>query len=668
LLKHRGASALLGSTVVVAILVGGAIHAANRERARREFQERQLHTADIFAAVLRSELTGTVRTLRAVAAGIDARPTDRSIRDQLNQQTHCTEGPCFTALGLYDENGRLLHATARPPDLDAVQVQSSIDWRREPSRARSVRTLVPSSRVPAIVIVVPAEHGILAAQLDFESLFAGRAGERTSEWHAYPTVVIDDRGNIVFHSRQSSMRMNNVAARTATCNSCHASLRHIDQMIAARHGAIRYELDGAPQLAAVAPFAFEGGPWIAAVMSPAEEADGVLAAEARQLGLLAFVSMAILGVGIYRTSQSHSNEALRMLNVKLAAAAAEWRTTVDTIDAAVVVLDPAGAIERMNRGAAATVPGPLWSWTGRPSDALRPHAPWDSALDLARAAVATGTTQARRVTGPDARTWELWCRTHDNAMHASVVVVARDVTSVVTLQESLRRAETMAALGSVVAGVAHEVRNPLFAISSMVDALSLRKDAELTPFLDALHNEVVRLSTLMNELLEYGTPTAVTLQPRAIGEVVDEALRSCAAQAGERGVELVRSGADATVWMDDRRLMRVFINVIQNAIQHAPPQSEVAVTVADDRDVVVAVRDRGPGFTDKDLPRVFTPFFSRRAGGFGLGLAICERIVGEHRGRIHATNHPDGGAVVTITLPLGAPADAQYAAEGGLPC
>jgi signal transduction histidine kinase len=125
--------------------------------------------------------------------------------------------------------------------------------------------------------------------------------------------------------------------------------------------------------------------------------------------------------------------------------------------------------------------------------------------------------------------------------------------------------------------------------------------------------------------------------------------------------------------MDARRLSRVFINIIQNAIQHTPDRSEVsvvshAVPGAGPRFVSVSIRDSGPGFAEADLPQVFAPFFSRRVGGFGLGLAISQRIIAEHRGSIVAANHPEGGAMVTVTLPLSPPESPTRICEGASWC
>jgi signal transduction histidine kinase len=378
-----------------------------------------------------------------------------------------------------------------------------------------------------------------------------------------------------------------------------------------------------------------------------------------------------------------SYEQLAALNAKLEVAAHEWRTTADTIDAALIVLEPAGTILRMNRAAASTFSTPLQSWIGRPTAHLFDAEPWSAALGLMRDGVRQGIVATLRTQyEKSGRTWDLWCRRlQDVDERSAVLIMARDVTDVIELQASLRRSETMAALGEVVAGVAHEVRNPLFAISSLVDAWAVHPRRDPTPFVDALRSEVKRLSTLMNELLEYGKPAETTLQPQRLLPVIDAAVRACSHEAAARRIEVAIAGEqDADVLVDARRLERVFINLIQNALHHSPEHSIVTVEIAaparpDATCVDIAVRDTGPGIAAEDLPYLFVPFFSRRRGGFGLGLAISERIVTQHHGVIAAANGPTGGAVMTVSLPLiqarpgrPAPAEAHRAQRPNTDC
>ena len=353
----------------------------------------------------------------------------------------------------------------------------------------------------------------------------------------------------------------------------------------------------------------------------------------------------------------HSHDELTTLNAKLKQAAHEWRTTVDTIDAALIVLEPTGIIRRMNLAAAATLPDALPSWLGRPSERLVEYQPWSAALARIPEALRQDGLSTDRVRDLKNRTWDVSIRPVKDDPRMAVLIVARDVTDLIELRESMRQSETMAQLGAIVSGVAHEVRNPLFAISSLVDAWAIQSHRDPTPFVDALRNEVSRLRKLMVDLLEYGRPAKSTLKRESLSACVDAAVRSCTPEANNRGIRIVSSGLrDVSVKMDLRRLERVFINLIQNALQYSPLHTTVRVEVttnaSDPGQVAVSVRDSGTGFAPDDLPRLFTPFFSRRSGGFGLGLAITERIVREHHGRVAAANDPAGGAVMTVWLPV----------------
>jgi PAS domain S-box-containing protein len=227
------------------------------------------------------------------------------------------------------------------------------------------------------------------------------------------------------------------------------------------------------------------------------------------------------------------------------------------------------------------------------------------------------------------------------------------------LQESLRRSQSMAAMGALVAGVAHEVRNPLFSISATVDALEtdLRDRPEFMELAALLRSQVVRLTQLMRDLLDYGKPPALSLAAVQPGEPVRIALRACAPLARGKGVELsaqVAPGLPALT-LDAVRMEQVLENLLANAIQHAPRGTavRVAAQLAEGKGAVeFRVEDEGPGIEPADLERLFEPFFSRRPGGTGLGLPIVHRIVESHGGAIRAANRPQGGAVFTVTLPV----------------
>ena len=236
--------------------------------------------------------------------------------------------------------------------------------------------------------------------------------------------------------------------------------------------------------------------------------------------------------------------------------------------------------------------------------------------------------------------------------------------SAVALQQVLHRKESLSAMGTLVAGVAHEVRNPLFAISATVDALVARTGSggAGATHLGILQEQTRRLSQLMRDLLDYGRPIASELAPGPLPAVAARAIAACAAVSQQAGVsvELDKEPAASLVRMDEPRLQQVFQNLVQNGVEMTPRGGRVWVGVQPEQrhgqpGVRCDVRDSGPGFDAASLPQVFEPFFSRRQGGTGLGLSIVRRIVEQHAGDVEAANHPTGGGVVSVWLPAAGP-------------
>jgi len=357
--------------------------------------------------------------------------------------------------------------------------------------------------------------------------------------------------------------------------------------------------------------------------------------------------------------------ALRESEAALRRAAAEWHRTFEAIESPVMILDRAGRILRINRAAADQAGRREDLVRGEPVESIGLGEPWRCAGQVARQLRDEhGAASAQAPDSRSGRTWEVsgnLVPDEEGRGMESAIVVARDVTRLVELQESVLREERMSAMGSLVAGVAHEVRNPLFGISSTLDAFEARhgKTEPFQKYLNVLRREVDRLGALMRDLLDYGKPPVLDLVEVDFEGVVDEAVRLCEADAEAAGVRIVKTSGwgIGELPMDRWRIVQVVQNLIQNAIQHSPTGSAVVVSGGEKRDdgrptAWCSVRDSGPGFDVLDLPRLFEPFFTRRRGGTGLGLSIAQRIVSQHGGVLEAANHPEGGAVVSMRLPL----------------
>lgn len=362
------------------------------------------------------------------------------------------------------------------------------------------------------------------------------------------------------------------------------------------------------------------------------------------------------------------------LREAIANAAREWQLTFDAVESVLLMVDGEGRVRRMNRAASQLAGKPFRELLGLRVEELGRGEPWATAAALVVEVAGSRASRSGSAVDPaSGTTWDLSASFSTSAGEDHVIVVAREVTGLVRLQESLRRSEVMSAMGSLVAGVAHEVRNPLFGISAALDAFESRFGGreEYGQYLYVLRSQLARLNRLMNQLLDYGKPPRLEVGAESLSEVVAEAVANCSSLAGRQQVEIQPRLAPGLppVPMDRQRMLQVLQNLLENAIQHSPAPGVVEVEGGLDSGseppaVVFTVRDSGPGFRPEDLPRVFEPFFTRRKDGTGLGLSIVHRIVEQHGGAIRAGNRDGGGGELLLRLPLSELAAAAPAAPG----
>ena len=347
------------------------------------------------------------------------------------------------------------------------------------------------------------------------------------------------------------------------------------------------------------------------------------------------------------------------LQAALQKSALEWRLTFDAVDSPMLLLDSQCRVVRLNRAARDMSGKGYWEVKGHMVDEIGPRQPWQKAAELGRLIVQSRSSYSALVVDSDVeKTWEITGGVFSGSdVDDRIIIVARDVTATVLLQDSLRRSETMSAMGALVAGVAHEVRNPLFSISATLDAFEARfgEKEEHRRYIGVLRTELDRLNQLMQDLLEYGRPTSLELARRPLSDAINQAVVSCSSLAERAQVTIDNRFAaqSSPIMMDGRRMAQVFHNLIENAIQHSKPGQTVEV---DGEEFIhggrlwidCSITDMGPGFRDEDLPRLFEPFFTKRRGGTGLGLSIVQKIVEEHGGKIWASNRPGGGAIMKM--------------------
>jgi PAS domain S-box-containing protein len=245
------------------------------------------------------------------------------------------------------------------------------------------------------------------------------------------------------------------------------------------------------------------------------------------------------------------------------------------------------------------------------------------------------------------------------------VVSGRDVTEVKRLESQLIQAEKLAAMGQMLAGVAHELNNPLTAILGASELLRERQgvDDNTKRQLEMTHRQARRAARIVQNLLEFSRPASPQKKILDLNVVIDRTLQLQDHSLRRNNVEVEFQAVPGLppIVGDANQLIQIFLNLISNAeqaIREARPSGRIQIRLGRSGNRVTAtVQDDGVGIAPEVLPKLFDPFFTtkRPGGGTGLGLSICMSIVREHGGNIEASSLPAGGAAFTITLPAAEP-------------
>ncbi len=260
------------------------------------------------------------------------------------------------------------------------------------------------------------------------------------------------------------------------------------------------------------------------------------------------------------------------------------------------------------------------------------------------------------------------------------LVVLRDVSELRLLQQEVRRSEHLASLGNLAASMAHEIRNPLAAISGSVEILRMEQgDSETSaPLMDIVIREVDRLNGLIRDFLEYARPRRIERRATCVRELVDHtvsAFENDVEVAAGVSIRVLHGVADTLMLgVDADRIQQVLWNLLRNAAEAAGPGGWIEVQTdieswsgAAARAVTIAVQDSGPGLAEAATMKLFEPFFTTKPNGTGLGLATSYRIVTEHGGVLRVSNTRGAGARFVVALPVGGAVLSERATDRAVP-
>ena len=232
--------------------------------------------------------------------------------------------------------------------------------------------------------------------------------------------------------------------------------------------------------------------------------------------------------------------------------------------------------------------------------------------------------------------------------------------------QHIRQLERLASLGTMAAGIGHEIRNALVAAKTFFDLLlEKHQDAELT---EIVRREINRIDALASQMLRFASPAEPSFCPVHLHEVLDHSLRLLQHQFDSRGIKLERSyAAEADlIGGDDYQLEQAFVNLFLNALEAMSDHGELQIQTAvvspegagnggknggNQPRLRVTIKDTGIGISSQNMEHLFEPFFTTKPNGTGLGLLITKRIIQEHQGEISVKSEPNHGAVFTILLP-----------------
>lgn len=271
--------------------------------------------------------------------------------------------------------------------------------------------------------------------------------------------------------------------------------------------------------------------------------------------------------------------------------------------------------------------------------------------------------------------WESWFKRNDGKdyylgfslsplkdskeLQVGEIVIFQDLSSLKMMEDELKKADRLAALGTFAAGVAHEIRNPLASISGSIEILksNLREDFNAR-LMDIVLREVDRLNMLITEFLNYAKPTKPDKRPINLNDIVNEVLEIFLNSKDKRNDIIIHTnlGEMNLILADKDQIKQVFWNLLKNATEaiegSGKIEVETSMSVDEGKKVgKIVVKDDGCGMVDECIKKIFDPFYTSREGGTGLGLAIVHNLVKAHDGSLTVDSHPKEGSTFTLTVP-----------------
>jgi len=236
------------------------------------------------------------------------------------------------------------------------------------------------------------------------------------------------------------------------------------------------------------------------------------------------------------------------------------------------------------------------------------------------------------------------------------ILLLKDLSEIRTLRSQIVRNQRMATVGSLAAGVAHEIRNPLSSIKGF--ATYFRERYQSVPddqkIADIMIQEVDRLNRVVGQLLDFSRPLSLSRKPVHIRNLISDSLALVRQKAEEKNIAISMDVVpeNITARIDPDQIRQVLLNLHLNALEAMDSGSRLSVSAKKDSNMLqIRIQDTGCGILPEHLSRIFDPYFTTRSSGAGLGLAIVHNIIEAHEGRIEVESRPGEGTAITLHLP-----------------
>jgi two-component system, NtrC family, sensor histidine kinase HydH len=387
--------------------------------------------------------------------------------------------------------------------------------------------------------------------------------------------------------------------------------------------------------------------------------DEVRATESRMMRRIILSSILIIAIGVLAVTVIIGNQNFRVVERNYRSIQTFTGNILSQMQDAVVTVDASGTVTLFNSQAERLFGLSAEAVLGKTVDAGAPDAlRCISELLSSREAHSEQSIACGGLVGRKIVAVTLSKTLTPGGETESTTAVIRDLTQSRLLEQEVQRKDRLSAMGELASGVAHEIRNPLNAISMIAQRFekefSPRKNAqEYRALTGVLRSEVQRVNGIIHQFLRFARPPALDLQPVSIGPFLEEVGLLFAGQAEAKGVRFVRQNTCDRVTLIDRdQLSQALLNLLQNALDATEQGEKIELSCADEEGgtVAISVSDTGRGIPSEQMAKVFNLYYTTKPEGTGIGLPIVQQVVTQHQGSLQVESQPGKGSTFVIRL------------------